>query len=96
MLNGKISDLSMLLQREELTEKDAALLASYSSELETARNAIASSSYNSDVNHFLRDELGSFSTAFARLCGVKLPETTVFRHTGVLHDQPCQAAVGPG
>ena len=75
LLNGEVSDLSMTLRQKDLSQKDQTMLDAYSAEIEEAKSAISSDSYNTDVTHFLRDELGSFSCGFVRLCGVKLPET---------------------
>lgn len=71
---GQLNDLEASLRRAELSEKDAALLESYSAELKAAQSAISTDSYNSLVSGFLRDKLGSFGTGVARLCGVELPE----------------------
>ena len=74
MLCGEIGDLTNSLKRMDLSAQDAALLESLNAELDAARSAISNSVYNNSVNFFLRKELGSFSTRFAKLCGVRLPE----------------------
>ena len=73
MLKAKLSVVNAELRRAELSEKDAALLESYTAQLEAAQTAISSDPYNSEVMSF-RKRLGAFSRGFARLCGVRLPE----------------------
>lgn len=74
MLCGRINDLAASLKLKDLSAKDAANLNSLLDELSSARSAISSDAYNNSVSFFLRTELGSFSSGFARLCGVRLPE----------------------
>lgn len=74
MFCGKINDLTNTLRLSELGAQDKALLETMTTELNAARSAISSDGYNDSVTFFLRKELGGFSTAFAKLCGVNLPE----------------------
>lgn len=71
---GQVREIEVSLRQKDLSEKDAELLEAYSAELKTAQSAISANSYNSLVTSFLRDDLGSFGTGVARLCGVELPE----------------------
>ena len=74
MLCGKVNDLTASLKLKELSTRDSATLTSLLDELSSARSAISNDGYNSSVTFFLRTELGAFSTGFAKLCGVNLPE----------------------
>ena len=71
---AQLSELEVSLRQKDLSEKDAALLEAYSAELKAAQAAISTDSYNGLVTSFLRQDLGSFGTGVARLCGVDLPE----------------------
>lgn len=73
LLKANMSVIIAELQRADLSEKDEALLAEYSAQLEKAQAAISADPYNSSVKAFLQ-ELGGFSRGMARLCGVRLPE----------------------
>ena len=74
MMNREIDDLRMSLRQMQLSENDAKLFSEYETAYLAAQTAISEDTYNQSVNSFLRSELGSFSSFFARLCGVQLPE----------------------
>ncbi len=74
MFCGKLNDLTNTLRLRNLSVQDKSLLETKNAELNAARSAISENEYNSSVTFFLRKELGAFSTGFARLCGVNLPE----------------------
>lgn len=73
LLKANLSVITAELQRADLSDKDAQLLAEYSAQLEKAQAAISADPYNSSVKAFLQ-ELGGFSRGMARLCGVDLPQ----------------------
>ena len=74
LLNRDVDDLRLSLRQMQLSENDAKLFAEYETAYLAAQTAISENTYNQSVNSFLRSELGSFSSRFARLCGVRLPE----------------------